>query len=189
MRPYTAITILLAAVTIASAAHARDGAQAYDPNQLPSYRGQVQLFTLTPPGDIDGLILTDGTEIKTPPHLSTALALTIRPGDAITVHGLKAAQLSLAQALSVTNDATGKRQTVSGRVRMPLHGPLGDINGVLLEDGTVLRVPPPEVSRFNALFAPGLAIAARGTERVSVAGKVVEVTAIGATPEHLQPIP
>jgi len=145
MRPLTAITILLAAITIASAAHAQDGAQAYDPNQLPSYRGQVQFFTLTPPGDIDGLILTDGTEIKTPPHLSTALALTIRPGDAITVHGLKAAQLPLVQALSVTNDATGRsvidfgpdhagppspvsqtaeRQAVSGRIRMLLHGRL-----------------------------------------------------------------
>ena len=183
MRPLTAITILLAALTIALDAQAQDGARAYDPNQLPSYRGQVQLFTLTPPGDIDGLILTDGTEIKTPPHLSTALALTIRPGDSITVHGLKAAQLPLVQALSVTNDATGRsvidfgpdhagppspvsqtaeRQAVSGRIRMLLHGPLGDINGVLLEDDTVLRVPPPEVSRFNALFAPGQAIAARG---------------------------
>jgi hypothetical protein len=210
MRPLTAITIFLAALTIASAAHAQDGAQAYDPNQLPSYRGQVQLFTLTPPGDIDGLILTDGTEIKTPPHLSTALALTIRPGDSITVHGLKAAHLPLVQALSITNDATGKavidfgpdragpsspvsqtaeRQALSGRIHMLLHGPLGDNNGVLLEDGTVLRIPPPEVSRFNALFAPGQAIAARGIERVNVAGKVVEVTAIGASPEHLQSIP
>ncbi|MGA3306584.1 MAG: hypothetical protein ABSC26_11370 [Stellaceae bacterium] len=146
MRPLTAITILLAVLAIASAANAQDGAQAYDPNQLPSYRGQVQLFTLTPPGDLDGLILTDGTEIKTPPHLSTALALTIRPGDSITVHGLKAAQLPLVQALSITNDATGRsvidfgpdhagppsavsqtaeRQAVSGRIRMLLHEPLG----------------------------------------------------------------
>jgi hypothetical protein len=207
MRP---LTIFLAALTIASAAHAQDGAQAYDPNQLPSYRGKVQLFTLTPPGDIDGLILTDGTEIKTPPHLSTALAVTIRPGDAITVHGLKAAQLPVVQALSITNEATGKavidfgpdhagpsssvsqtveRKAVSGRVRMLLHGPLGDINGVLLEDGTVLRVPGPEVSRFNALFAPGQAIVARGIKRVSVAGTVVEVTAIGPSPERLQSIP
>jgi hypothetical protein len=204
-------TVILAALTIASAAHAQYGAQAYDPNQLPSYRGNVQLLTLTPSGDIDGLILTDGTEIKTPPHLSTALALTIRPGDPITVHGLKAAQLPLIQALSITNDTTGKavidfgpdragrtsssvaqtakRRAVSGRVRMPLHGPMGDINGILLEDGTVLRLPPLEGTRFNPLFAPGQMIAARGIERVNVAGKVVEVTAIGASPEHLQSIP
>jgi hypothetical protein len=149
MRLLTSTTIFLAALTFASAAYPQDGARAYDPNQLPSYRGQVQFFTLTPPGDIDGLILTDGMEIKTPSHLSTALALTIRPGDAITVHGLKAAQLPLVQALPVTNDATGtsvidfgpdhagppspvsqtaERQAVSGRIRMLLHGPLGDVN-------------------------------------------------------------
>ncbi len=46
----------------------------YDPQQLPVQRGQVRQFTLTPRGDIDGLILTDGTEIKTPPHLSTQIA-------------------------------------------------------------------------------------------------------------------
>ena len=46
----------------------------YDPQQLPAQRGQVQQFTLTPRGDIDGLILTDGTEVKTPPHLSTQIA-------------------------------------------------------------------------------------------------------------------
>jgi len=41
----------------------------YDPEQLPVHRGQVQQYTLTPRGDIDGLILADGTEVKTPPHL------------------------------------------------------------------------------------------------------------------------
>src|SRR5579863_293888 len=56
----------------------------YDPQQLPAQRGQVQQFTLTPRGDIDGLILSDGTEVKTPPHLSTEIAYSIRPGDTVT---------------------------------------------------------------------------------------------------------
>jgi hypothetical protein len=36
----------------------------YDPQQLPGFRGQVQQLTLTPRGDIDGLILSDGTEVN-----------------------------------------------------------------------------------------------------------------------------
>jgi hypothetical protein len=52
----------------------------YDPQQLPVFKGEVRQFTLTPRGDIDGLILTDGTEVNTPPHLSTAMAYAIRPG-------------------------------------------------------------------------------------------------------------
>lgn len=57
----------------------------YDPQQLPAQRGEVQQFTMTPRGDIDGLMLTDGTEVKTPPHLSTAMAFSIKPGDSVTV--------------------------------------------------------------------------------------------------------
>jgi hypothetical protein len=78
----------------------------YDPQQLPAQRGVVQQFTLTPRGDIDGLILTDGTEVKTPPHLSTQIAYAIKPGDAVTIHGLHAAALPLVQAVSITNDVT-----------------------------------------------------------------------------------
>jgi len=70
-------------------------APVYDPQQLPIQRGQVQQFTLTPRGDIDGLILTDGTEVETPPHLSTQIAYAIRPGDMVTIQGLHAAALPL----------------------------------------------------------------------------------------------
>jgi hypothetical protein len=80
----------------------------YDPQQLPAQRGVVQQFTLTPRGDIDGLILTDGTEVKTPPHLSTQIAYSIKPGDAVTIHGLHAAALPLIQAVSIADDATAR---------------------------------------------------------------------------------
>src|SRR6266852_6690010 len=80
----------------------------FDPQQLPVQRGQVQQFTLTPRGDIDGLILSDGTEVKTPPHLSTEIAFSVKPGDTVTIHGLRAAALPLLQAVSVTDEATGR---------------------------------------------------------------------------------
>src|SRR5689334_19145460 len=63
----------------------------YDPAQLPATRGTVERFTLTPRGDIDGLILADGTEIHVPPYLSTQIAATVKPGDTVTVHGIRAA--------------------------------------------------------------------------------------------------
>src|SRR5216683_5463946 len=86
----------------------------YDPQQLPPYKGQVQQFTLTPRGDIDGLILTDGTEVKTPPHLSTELAYSVKPGDPVTVHGLRAAALPLVQAVSITDEANGRTVVDNG---------------------------------------------------------------------------
>jgi hypothetical protein len=86
----------------------------YDPQQLPAYRGQVQQLTLTPRGDIDGLILSDGTEVKTPPHLSIQLAYSVKPGDTVTVHGLRAAALPLVQAVSITDEASGQTEIDNG---------------------------------------------------------------------------
>jgi hypothetical protein len=77
----------------------------YDPQQLPAQRGQVQ-FTLTARGNVDGLILSDGTDVKTPPHLSTALAYSVKAGDAVTIHGRHAAALPLVQAVSMSEEAT-----------------------------------------------------------------------------------
>ena len=191
-----------------------------DRQQLPVQRGQVRQFTLTPRGDIDGLILTDGTEIKTPPHLSTQIAYAIKPGDAVTVHGLHAAALPLVQAVSVTDDATEQTivdngppgpgrgpappppiaspvaaggplpglTEVRGQIRMVLHGPQGDANGALLDDGTILRLPPPDAYRFATLLQPGQTVVAEGTELVLSFGKVMDARQLGASREQLSAV-
>src|SRR5260370_21410154 len=184
----------------------------YDPQQLPTQRGQVQQFTLTPRGDIDGLILTDGTEVKTPPHLSTEMAYSVKPGDTVTIHGLHAAALPLVQAVSITDEATGRTVVdigppgpgrapgagpaapipdltqVQGRVRMALHGPRGDVNRALLEDGTVLRLPPPEAERFSTLLQPGQNLVAEGAVLANSIGKVLEVRQLGASRDQLNQV-
>jgi len=184
----------------------------YDPPQLPVRQGQVQQFTVTARGDIDGLILTDGTEVKTPPRLSTAMAYAIKPGDTITIHGLHAAALPLMQAVSITDDITGRSVVdagparpgdgpgagpvapsaalteVQGRIRMPLHGPRGDVNGALLEDGTVLRLSPPEADRLRTLLQPGQTVVVEGIELANPVGKVSDVRQIGTSRDQLNQV-
>jgi hypothetical protein len=197
----------------------------YDPGQLPAYTGRLQQFTLNPRGDIDGLILSDGTEIKTPPHLSTAIAYSVKPGDTVSVHGLRAAALPLVQAVSITDQANGRTIVDSGppargagppppgpgagpppppptfgpgpaaplpglteargRVRMSLHGPQGEVNGALLEDGTVLRLPPPAAATFSTLLQPGQSVVTEGVGLSSALGTVLEVRQIGTSREQL----
>ncbi|ASG22379.1 hypothetical protein [Nitrospirillum viridazoti] len=178
----------------------------YDVTQLPAVRGVVRQFTQTPRGDIDGLILADGTEVKTPPHLSSEIAYAIRPGNTVIVHGLRAAALPLVRAISITDEATkitisddgpgpgrrldaaGGAPTVSsGRVRMPLHGPEGQVDGALLEDGTVLRLPP-DAYRAVTELKPGQTVFAEGPVLTTAFGRVVEVSAMGTTPDRLEPI-
>ena len=71
-------------------------------------------YSLTPRGDVDGLILTDGTEVHLPPHLGTQLVFAVRPGDDVTIHGLRARAIPMVQAMSVSNDATGSTVTDNG---------------------------------------------------------------------------
>jgi hypothetical protein len=166
----------------------------YAIQQLPEFKGTVARYTLTPRGDVDGLLLGDGTEVHFPPHMSAQLVYVIKPSDAITVRGVKAFSLPLIDALAISNDASG--QTVvdrgpramawvdqltssEGRVQAVLHGKRGEVNGAILEDGTILRLPPPEAQRFATLLTPGQSINAQGNGLVTPLGRVIDVQTIG----------
>jgi len=181
-------------------------ASVYDLQQLPVIKGSVSHYTLTPRGDVDGLILGDGTEVHVPPHLSTQLVYAVKLGDTITVRGLKALNVPLVAAIAITNDATNQRVvdggagfspgpkgpreagqpiSVQGRVQMTLHGPRGEVDGAMLEDGTILRLPPPEAERRSSMLSPGQTIAAQGDGLVTPMGRVIEIQAIGPSQAQL----
>ena len=210
----TATLLLPAGLCALTIAHAQ--APLYDPAQLPSITGQVQQFTLTPRGDIDGVILSDGTEVKTPPGLSTSVAYSVKPGDTVIIHGLRAAAIPLVQAVSITDSTSGKtivesdpgpgpgpgpgprppgprgvglsQAAAQGTVRMTVHGPRGEVNGVLLNDGTVLRLPPDAAVNLASLLQPGKTIVAQGDGVTNAMGKVLEVREIGASRDSLTPV-
>jgi len=188
--------VLLAAALLAlgtGAATAQDAAT-YDPNQMPAIQGKVAQYSLTPRGDVDGLILTDGTEVHLPPHLGTQLVFAVKPGDAVTIHGLRARAIVMVEAMSVSNNATGnsvtdngpagpggaeRPMTAQGRIRQLLHGPLGDLNGALLEDGTIVRLPPPEGQRLASDLTPGAPLYVEGDGFAGPLGRVVEAQSLG----------
>jgi hypothetical protein len=189
------------ALTAAAAVYGQAPGPLWDATQLPETKGTVKQYTLTPRGDVDGLILTDSTEIKLPPHLTAQIVFAVKPGDAVSVRGLRARALPLVDAASVTNLVTGAtvtdngplggpgrattETTLSGKIATVLHGKRGEVNGALLENGTVLRLPPPEAERMQSLLQPGESVAVRGVSLVTPLGTVIEVRAIGSTPEQL----
>ena len=178
-------------------------AATYDNNELPATQGKVAEYSLTPRGDVDGLILTDGTEVHLPPHLGTQLVYAVKPGDAVTIHGLRARAVAMVQAMSVTNDATGKSVTndglggppgprgaeqpltAQGQIKAQLHGPQGELNGALLVDGTIVRLPPPEAQRLAANLAPGAPLYVQGNGIAGPLGRVIEAREIGPNPTQL----
>jgi hypothetical protein len=68
---------------------------------------------------------------------------------------------------------------------MSLHGARGELNGAMLEDGTILRLPPPEAERLRALLTPGQAIVVEGDGLTAPMGRVIEVQAIGPSQTQL----
>ena len=191
----------------------------FDPTRLPATTGRVAQYSLTPRGDVDGLILDDGTEVHLPPHLGPQLVQLLRPGDTAVVHGLRARGVPMVQAASVTNPVTSRTLTengdpapsplqapgplqalgvagelkegmsASGAVKSRLHGPKGDLNGVLLADGTIVRLPPREASRLADRLQPGLTLAVRGSGVSGPLGRVVAADMVGPDPDHLLPLP
>jgi hypothetical protein len=107
-------TLLVTTMLGGAAVYAQNAPSVWDSSHLPETKGTVMQYTLTPWGDVDGLILADGTEIKLPPHLTSQVVFAIKPGDAVTVHGVKARALPLVDAASITNDASGATVLDSG---------------------------------------------------------------------------
>lgn len=181
-------------------------ATSFDPSQLPATRGSVSAYSLTPRGDVDGLILADGTEVHLPPHLGTQLVFAVKPGDAVTIHGLRARAIPMVQAMSVSNDVTGKtvtddgqagphgprgnqqKLTAEGRIKSQLHGPRGELNGALLEDGTIVRLPPPEALRLAAKLTPGAMLYVEGDGFAGLLGRVIAAQSLGPNPAQLAQI-
>jgi len=144
------------------------------------------------------LILTDGTEVKLPPHLTGQIVFAVRPGDTVSIRGLRARAIPLIDATSITNVATGKgvvdngppdragyEQAFSGRIASTLHGKRGEVNGALLEDGTVLRLPPPEAERLESWLRSGQMVSVRGDVFDTALGRVIDVRALGTSPEQM----
>ena len=66
--------------------------------QQADIQGTVKAFKMTPVGDLEGMILTDGTEV----HVSAQLAAAVRPGEAVRVLGWRTSVPNFVVATSLT---------------------------------------------------------------------------------------
>jgi len=185
-----------------------------DPSHLPETTGTVERFLLNPHGDADGLLLTDGTEVHFPPHLSKQVLTVFKPGDEVKVRGihprgvdhlLAAVSLESANGTRIIDQGPPKDHgdhkaeprhaadaykpvEVEGVVRRVVHGPKGEVRGVLLEDGRIVRVSQHATAALRHLLAPGHTLVARGEELTNALGTVIAARKIGDSHATLRPI-
>lgn len=174
---------------------------------LTTVSGVVRHLLINPEGDVDGLLLTDNTLVRFPPHIGTQVAAAIAPGDTVNVNGfaqpggnLRASQIADAktgrsivdqpppvdaQRLPKSLAGVGLvKLNAAGRVLRVTSAPRGEPDGVLLADGTVIKLTLSAAAQFASLLQPGTTIAAQGYGTRNRYGESLQATAFG-TPGNL----
>ena len=177
--------------------------------QLTSIRGTVSQYMMNPDGLVDGLLLGDNTIVRFPPHMSQQLVQAIKPQDLVRVDGFFEFQ-GVIHAATITNVKSQQsvvdtppspqypppapnpyaRQpmTVSGTVKVLTYAPKGEIDGAVLDNGTIVHVPPPVGMQYANLFRVGASLAASGYGTANAYGRSLEPTAIGPSASQMQTV-
>lgn len=152
-----------------------------DPDHLPETTGVVDCFLLNGEGEADGLVLKDGTEVHFPPHMgSEEGARMVDAGPPDDDEGRKAGRKQ-----------THAKRTVmeaQGVVRQLLHGPKGEVRGVMLEDGRSGRFPPHAAQGLAAMLVPNASVLLRGEGLVTPHGTIIAVREVGTSADDLRPV-
>jgi hypothetical protein len=173
-------------------------------------QGVVAQYLMNPDGVIDGLLLTNNTVVRFPPHLGQVLAETVKPQDVVRVEGFFEVAGTI-HALSIVDlqsrrsvvDAPpppknprppdpgrigGEPLSVSGTIRVLTQAKGGEIDGVVLSDGTIIHFPPSVGSQFSGILQEGHALAATGHGTTNEYGRSLEADALGPSLSQLQTI-
>jgi hypothetical protein len=169
--------------------------------------GSVQRLLPNPHGDLDGLLLADGSEVHLPPHLSDALKATVAPGDAVRVEGWRENPYRV-RAWRITDLSSGRSVedrppdpraapptlapltplAVQGRIVALLHAPRGEIDGAVLDDGSVVRFPPRAADVWQSRLRLGALVTASGYGTENDNGRALEATRLGLEGQTPQPL-
>jgi hypothetical protein len=189
-----------------------------DPASLTPVKSTVERFLFNPRGEADGMILANGVEAHFPPHLSKEVLAHLKAGERVTLYGVKPRSADMLACVAMeTADGTriddtgpppkakkkghGKKHDERGEkpdtraveitdtVQRALHGPKGEIRGVLLEGGEIVRFPPHAAHATPERYVPGAGLAVRGMALQIQGTTVIEAKELGGSKRTLQRIP
>jgi hypothetical protein len=177
--------------------------------QPTSIRGTVSQYMMNPDGLVDGILLSDGTIVRFAPHMSQQLVQTVKLQDSVSVDGFIENQGTI-HATTITNPASQQsvvdtpppaqalppapgqevRQSMSatGTVKVLTHAARGEIDGAVLDNGTIVHFPPHVGTQYANLFQVGAPLAAAGFGTINTYGRSLEATSIGSSADHMQTV-
>ena len=155
------------------------------PDDVQPFEGVVRLYLLNEFGDVEGIVAQDGTQVRFPPHMGPDLVRVLKPGDRFVAQGNgtigrgfrayalgKPGATPLVEARpSAARPAPPPRGTrvaalapmdVDGTIATILVNPRGEVDGVVLGDGTIVRLPPRSAIADGGALRIGARFAAQG---------------------------
>jgi hypothetical protein len=205
--------LLLIDVTTFLKAHAQEpGGPRVPPAsfQTTVVQGVVSQYLMNPDGFVDGLLLSNNTIIRFPPHLGQVLTQTVSPQDIVRVEGFfessgtfhASSIIDLQSQRTVADHPPPPRHpapprpgslprralSANGTIRVLTQGKRSEINGVVLADGTVVHFAPTVGMQYANLLHEGNQFAATGYGTSNEYGRSFEATAIGPSINQLEAI-
>jgi len=176
---------------------------------LPHVTSSVERFLVNPDGYADGMILLNGVEVYFAPYLSDEVLMAVHVGDRITVYGelpmaeplIVAAVIEAANGFRIEDSGApllsvertrGRKEHARSRlevealVRRTLHGPTGELRGVLLDDGTTVALPVHGGADLGELLSPASWLTVRGAGMVTDLGTAIAADEIGQSAEAMR---
>ncbi|CAM2158819.1 Secreted protein (plasmid) [Pararobbsia alpina] len=181
-----------------------------DATSVATMQATVAKFLTNPDGDVDGFMTDDGTLVRFPPHLSWQLTSAVRSGDSVQVSGTRDESGNLT-AQRITDSRSGQqlideppvpgspalpnaarvgglsRLSAQGQVAHVTTAPRGEPDGVILSDGTVIKLTPRAAQQFATLIRTGATVSAQGYGTRNQYGTALQATAFGS-PGNLVPL-
>ncbi len=173
----------------------------------PVGEGTVRLYIIDPRGEIEGLLLTDGTQLYVTSRAADQLRRAIKPGDRISIYGLREGHETRIRPDVIRNLSTGTTFIVPLRLDLPLqeqahlsvtemqatgqiqvlliHPSKDLVQGFILSDGTQIRLPLDIGDGLRSSFRPGDTLTVRGNGTENEYGRSIEATAMGRHPSQL----
>lgn len=173
--------------------------------------GEIERYVLDPRGEVEGLLLADGSHLYVTSRAADQLVQALKPGDHVLVYGRRSPGALIIQPDMIRNLSTGTMFVVplrldlpmqeqeqhlsvtelkaAGTIRVLLYHPIKSIvQGMLLSDGTQIRLPLDVGEDVRKSFHVGDSVVVQGNGTDNEFGRSIEAIAISKGGGPLVPL-
>lgn len=158
------------------------------------FQGRVESLLQNDHEDVDGLRLSTGDEVHFPPHIGRQVADLIKAGDEVDIQATKKTRplgkvvfeatqiVSHGKTIKIDRPTPkhhpkGKRKheapmNAAGKVQEFTTNAHGDVDGLLLDDQTVVKFPPQLGEELQVLLKTGTAVQIEGRRHETPHGDI-----------------